>query len=413
MAIRARFLAGDDLGELGLGLAALGLDGAAGDLVGASLAAGHALVTGLPEEALAIVRELAARRDPTLPRVTEGTRPGAILLSGRLEQVKRAGALLQKRLDVPAAAEAGAKLVRACFHLGRFPSVRIGPHLAGAGRTLVMGVLNVTPDSFSDGGLHATPAAAVARARALVEAGADLLDVGGESTRPAGALYGEGAPPVDEAEERRRVLPVVEALAAALPDVPLSVDTSRASVAEAALAAGAAMVNDVRALADPALAEVVARRRVPACLMHTPAEPRALAAKVPWEDVIGEVAEALEASIERARGHGVDVEHLLVDPGFGFGKGAGENLFLLRGLRWLRAALGKPLLVGTSRKGFLGQATGRPVADRDRATAASVALAIQSGAAVVRVHDAAACRDAARIADAVAAAREGGSLFEP
>jgi dihydropteroate synthase len=345
--------------------------------------------------------------------VTDGVSgPARLLLSGRLEALKRAALKLQERPDVEGAMEAGGRILRACFHAGRREAVAIGPLTAGMGRTLVMGILNVTPDSFSDGGRHQGPAAAVHRARELVAAGADLLDVGGESTRPRGP-YGEGAQPVSEDEELARVLPVVERLARELPGVPVSVDTSRAAVAEAAILAGAVMVNDVRGLASDALADVVRRHPVACCLMHTPGEPQVMAARTDYEDVVGVVADALCEAVGRAEERGVPPARLLVDPGFGFGKTAGQSLFLLRHLRSLRSAVGRPLLVGTSRKGFLGKATGiEDPAERDRATAASVALAIAGGASVVRVHDAASCRDAVKLADAVASAGEGGAFFE-
>lgn len=266
----------------------------------------------------------------------------------------------------------------------------------------VMGIVNVTPDSFSDGGLFLDPEAAIAHGRELVEQGADIVDVGGESTRP-------GADPVSAEVERERTEPVVAALAA--DGATVSIDTSKAEVARAALGEGADLVNDVRGLKDDELARVVAESGAPCCLMHMPAEPDEMARHTDYEDVVGEVAEALVARVDAAIARGVRPDGILVDPGFGFGKTFGQNLVLLRELENLRASVGRPILVGTSRKGFLGHVTGRPVGERDAATAASVAVAIAHGAAVVRVHDAAACRDAVLVASAVAQATEAGRLF--
>ncbi|HEY0839985.1 MAG TPA: dihydropteroate synthase, partial [Vulgatibacter sp.] len=251
---------------------------------------------------------------------------------------------------------------------------------------------------------------ALEHARALVEAGADVLDVGGESTRPKG-LYGEGARALTAAEERARVEPVVALLHRELPHVPVSVDTSKAEVAEAAIQAGALMVNDVRGLADDALADVVRRHQVACCLMHMPAEPDVMAQRTGYEDVVGEVSAALCDLVDRAEARGVPPSRLIVDPGLGFGKTYGQSLFLLRQLPLLVAAVGRPVLVGTSRKGFLGHVTGRDIPERDAATAGSIAAAIVNGASMVRVHDAAACRDAVLVADAVSRAEEGGSWF--
>lgn len=408
--MRARFLIVDDDLDLLQALGALGMPVDAARLVGGALPQGHLLVSGLAPAVDRLLREEVRRADLRLADGVSGA--PRLLLSGRLEAMKRVALKLQERPDIEGALEAGGRILRACFHAGRRETVAIGPLTAGAGRTLVMGILNVTPDSFSDGGRFLRPEAALRRAHELVDAGADLLDVGGESTRPRGP-YGEGAQPVTQEQEIARVLPVLEGLARDLPGVPVSVDTSRAAVAERAIAAGATMINDVRGLASDELADVVRRHPVACCLMHTPGEPQVMAGLTSYEDVLGEVADALCERVARAEARGVPPARLLVDPGFGFGKTAGQGLFLLRHLRTLRSAVGRPLLVGTSRKAFLGAATG--VADpaaRDRATAASVALAIAGGACVVRVHDAASCRDAVRLADAVASAQEGGAFFE-
>jgi dihydropteroate synthase len=242
-----------------------------------------------------------------------------------------------------------------------------------------MGVVNVTPDSFSDGGLYADPGAAVDHGLALAEDGADLLDVGGESTRP-GAAY------VDEATELARVLPVVERLAAAT-EVPLSVDTRKAAVARAALAAGATMVNDVSAgRDDPDLLGVVAEAKAAVVLMHMQGTPATMQDDPRYHDVVGEVESFLEGRCAAAEAAGVPADGLVVDPGIGFGKRDHHNYALLGALaRFTR--LGHPLLVGTSRKGFIGRATGLPVDQRDEATAATVTWVVERGARIVRVHD--------------------------
>lgn len=258
---------------------------------------------------------------------------------------------------------------------------------------LLMGVLNATPDSFSDGGALTSVDDALRRAEAQVAAGARILDVGGESTRP-------GALKVDAAVERQRVLPIVTALTWHRFPVAVSVDTSKAEVAAAALDHGATIVNDVTALADPRMAAVVAAADAALILMHMRGEPRTMQEGViHYDDVVGEVRAFLAARIEIAVAGGVSRDRILVDPGIGFGKTVAHNIALTKGLRSL-AALGRPVVYGPSRKRFLGEITGRPVEDRDRATAAACALALELGAHVLRVHDVAAVRDAVLVADA-------------
>ncbi|HZX41540.1 MAG TPA: dihydropteroate synthase, partial [Myxococcaceae bacterium] len=276
-----------------------------------------------------------------------------------------------------------------------------------AERTHVMGVVNVTPDSFSDGGRHLERETAIRHALALAEAGADLLDIGGESTRP-----GAGEVPVQV--ELERVLPVLEAVHAAT-DVPLSIDTRKAEVARQALRAGAVLVNDVSGLGhDPALATVVARADAALALMHIQGTPETMQIDPRYDDVVAEVMESLASSIDRAVAAGVRRERIWVDPGIGFGKTLGHNLFLLRHLAQLRV-LGAPILVGTSRKRFLGAlAGGRSPEERLPGTLASVAaLAVLHGADVVRVHDVSEVRDALAVADAIARARQGGDAWGP
>jgi dihydropteroate synthase len=270
------------------------------------------------------------------------------------------------------------------------------------GRCVVMGVLNVTPDSFSDGGCFSDPGTAIAHGLAMHAAGADYVDVGGESTRP-------GADRVDAREECDRVVPVIRELSAA--GVRTSVDTTRAEVAEAALEAGAELVNDVSGgLADKNMADLVAGARVPWVLMHWRGHSREMYAAAQYGDVVTEVCAELTARVEDVVAAGVAPEQLVLDPGLGFAKRAEHNWALLAGLDRL-TALGLPVLVGASRKTFLGRllagpgAEPRPADERDAATLATTVLAAQAGAWGVRVHDAAASVDAVRTLEAVQAAR--------
>jgi len=275
--------------------------------------------------------------------------------------------------------------------------------VAGTRPYSLMGVLNVTPDSFSDGGTFLDPLAAIAHARELVAQGADILDVGGESTRP-------GAEPVSAEEELRRVLPALEGIAAAGLDVEVSIDTYKAPVARAAIAAGASIVNDVTALrGDPEMAELIAGNGVQCCLMHMLGEPRTMqrVGGPRYEDVVDEVKAFLEARLDFAVRAGVREERVMLDPGIGFGKTIDHNLELLDRLDEL-AALGRPLVIGTSRKGFIGRivadAAGEiepvGVARRLPGTIATNVLALERGASVFRVHDVAAIRGALAVAAA-------------
>lgn len=260
-------------------------------------------------------------------------------------------------------------------------------------RVLIMGVLNVTPDSFSDGGRFLEPGAALARAEAMAAEGADLIDLGGESSRP-------GSTSVDEREELRRLMPVLEALAPRLA-VPLSVDTTKAAVAQWALDAGASLVNDISALRfDPGMARVVARTGAAVVLMHMQGTPRTMQRAPRYDDVVTEVRRFLAARMADAAEAGIQPDQILLDPGFGFGKTVAHNLTLLARLDEL-AALGRPVLAGLSRKAFIGQILSREVGERQMGTAASVALAVERGARLVRVHDVGAIRDVVRMTEAV------------
>jgi len=257
----------------------------------------------------------------------------------------------------------------------------------------VMGVLNVTPDSFSDGGRFTSLDAAVARAVQMVEEGAALVDVGGESTRP-------GAPPVAVEEELRRVIPVIEALAARLP-VPISVDTGKPEVMREALRAGAGMINDVYGFRNPGTLDAVAGSRAALCVMHMQGEPRTMQKAPQYSDVVAEVSQFLGDRVEECRRHGIDARRVVIDPGFGFGKTLEHNLALLAGLDKI-TQFEVPVLVGLSRKSMLGTITGRPVDARVYAGAAAAAIAVLKGARLVRTHDVAPTVDAVRIATAVA-----------
>jgi dihydropteroate synthase len=260
----------------------------------------------------------------------------------------------------------------------------------------VMGVVNVTPDSFSDAGLYFDPASAVAHGLALEAQGAAILDVGGESTRP-------GADPVEAEEESRRVVPVIEALVAAGVQAQISVDTSKAEVTERALAAGATLVNDVTALrAAPEMAELTAAARADLCLMHMIGTPRTMQDDPHYDDVVAEVKRFLEERMAFAVAHGVREDKIILDPGIGFGKTVAHNLELLRRLPEL-VALGRPVLVGTSRKSFLGKLTGRGLDERVPGTLATNVLAYERGARIFRVHDVAPCVDALTVAAATLA----------
>jgi dihydropteroate synthase len=258
--------------------------------------------------------------------------------------------------------------------------------------TRLMGILNVTPDSFSDGGLYLDAGAAVAHGREMAAEGADLIDVGGESTRPR-------APEVPAEEELRRTEPVVEGLCAA--GIAVSIDTSKAAVAQAALDAGASMVNDVTALrGDPELARLCAERGCEVVLMHMQGTPRTMQADPTYDDVVDDVRAFLAGRIEEAVSAGVAEDRIWIDPGIGFGKTVEHNAELLRRLGELRD-LGRPIVIGTSRKSFLGKLTGREVGDRIGGSIASSVLAMRAGAELLRVHDVRETAQAVKVAEAI------------
>jgi len=262
-------------------------------------------------------------------------------------------------------------------------------------RTHIMGILNVTPDSFSDGGEFFQPAEAIAQARRLASEGADLIDIGGESTRP-------GSRPVHEEEEVRRVVPVIRAVCGdSGPDVPVSIDTTKARVADAAIAAGASVINDISGLAaDPDMARVASDAGVPVVVMHIRGTPETMQKDVSYSDLMGEIRDYLRRAMDRALGAGIPEERILVDPGIGFGKTLEHNLEIIRRLAELKE-LGRPIVLGPSRKSFIGAVLGLPVTDRLEGTAAAVTLGIASGADMVRVHDVASIARIVRMSDAI------------
>jgi dihydropteroate synthase len=262
-----------------------------------------------------------------------------------------------------------------------------------SGRPWIMGILNVTPDSFSDGPLFLDPERAVARALEMEAEGADIIDVGGESTRPKAAK-------VNEVEELRRVMPVLEKLAGQL-KIPVSIDTYKAAVAERALAAGAEIVNDISGLTfDERMAEVVAAARAGLVVMHTRGTPAEMQKETGYRSLIDEIIRSLRASLSRAESAGIAATQVVIDPGIGFGKSVDGNLEILARLREF-AVLGRPILIGTSRKSFIGMVLGREVGDRLFGTAATVAVALLNGASIFRVHDVGEMRDLVDMTQAI------------
>ena len=258
-------------------------------------------------------------------------------------------------------------------------------------RPLVMGIVNVTPDSFSDGGQHFQHDAALAHAQHLIAEGADIIDIGGESTRP-------GARPVSVQEELDRVLPIIEGLRGA--PAPISVDTCKPQVMQAAIAAGAQMVNDINALQDAAAMNAVAAGNVAVCLMHKQGNPQTMQTQPQYQNVVAEISEFLRERIAAAEAAGIGRERIVIDPGFGFGKTLAHNLDLLRHLDKL-CELGVPVLAGLSRKSMLGALTGREAGDRVMASVAAALIAVQRGASIVRVHDVRETVDALKIWNAI------------
>jgi len=263
----------------------------------------------------------------------------------------------------------------------------------------VMGVVNITPDSFSDGGRWLDPQAAVAHGLRLLDEGADLLDLGAESTRPGGGVYGEGAEEVTPADELDRLLPVLRGLREAT-DRPISVDTRKAQVADAALAEGASLINDVSALGDPAMASVVAAHASPIVLMHSRGELGSMQVDIRFDDVVGEIAGELAQRAGAAQAAGISADRIVLDPGIGFGKTAQQNLSVLRGLDRF-TDMGFPILVGASRKSFIGAVADAEPTERLPGSLAAAGWAAHHRAAILRVHDVAATRQFLQLWDAI------------
>jgi len=260
-------------------------------------------------------------------------------------------------------------------------------------QTLLMGVLNVTPDSFSDGGLYFDKEKAIAHGLRMVEEGADLIDIGGESTRP-------GSKPLGLEEELGRVIPVIESLAKAV-DVPISIDTYKSTLAQKAIEAGAQMINDISGLHfDPDLAKVAARKDIPLILMHIRGTPETMQKDVHYESLFSEILQSLKESILRAESAGVDPEQIIIDPGIGFGKNLEDNLLLIKNLQEFRI-LGKPILLGTSRKSFIGKILNADVTERLEGTLSSIAIGVLNGAHIIRCHDVLQAKRAIAVADAI------------
>lgn len=276
--------------------------------------------------------------------------------------------------------------------------LRCGPHILDLETPVVMGVVNVTPDSFSDGGRFADPSIAIAHALRMVEEGARVIDVGGESTRP-------GAQAVSAAEEIRRVVPVIEALAARA-GVPISIDTSKAAVMTAAVRAGATLINDVRALREPGALAAAAATGAAICLMHMQGEPRTMQVDPQYGDVVAEVRDFLGGRVAACLTSGIERDRLAIDPGIGFGKRLEHNLALLAGLPAL-SGLGWPVMVGVSRKSMFGALLGRAVDERVAGGVAMATAAVLSGASIVRTHDVAPTLDAVKVAVALREAGKG------
>jgi len=267
-----------------------------------------------------------------------------------------------------------------------------GSPLLQAGRAAIMGILNATPDSFSDGGLFLSAGKAVDHVASMISDGADIIDIGGESTRP-------GASPVAAEEENERVIPIISAISQRF-DVVVSIDTSKAEVMQAAVSAGAGMINDVRALTEVKALQVAAEMAVPVCLMHMQGQPDTMQDKPVYVDVLAEVREFLSARVEACVTAGMEKSRLILDPGFGFGKTQQQNYSLLNQLGTLSLD-GLPLLAGLSRKSLIGQTLGLPVDERVYASIALALLAVKNGASIVRVHDVKASFEAVRMFEAV------------
>ncbi|MGQ9730090.1 MAG: dihydropteroate synthase [Candidatus Zipacnadales bacterium] len=343
----------------------------------------------LKQEALAVGAECAVARSVAAFDDT----PQSVVLIANLQQHR---ALARKLKAQPFGLYALSQQVQQAlqaYDATRSYTLQIGRHQLAVGqRTLVMGILNVTPDSFSGDGLGNDVAAAVERAKQFARDGADILDVGGQSTRP-------GSEEVDLEEEQRRVLPVIRALVNEV-DLPISIDTDKTEVSCAALDAGAGLINDVRGLRRPGMVELIAERGVPACIMHMLGSPRTMQEAPYYEDVVADIYRFLAERVQACMETGISREQLIIDPGIGFGKTVEHNLTILRRLREFRS-LGCAILVGVSRKSMIGKVLDLPPEERMEGTAAACACAIYNGADIIRVHDVREMVRVARMTDAI------------
>lgn len=356
-------------------------------------------IQDLTPEHASILRDLIRSLDggiSVIVKTVAATRE--IIMTGTGDRLQLLPKALHSNSHVPPALASRIESQLAHFLRSDYSITCKGKVLDLRSRTHIMGILNATPDSFSDGGQHADLARALTHARLMASQGADVIDIGGESTRP-------GAEPVAEAEELRRIIPLIERLSAELP-IPLSVDTYKSSVAHKALAAGASIVNDISGLRfSPDMARVIADHGAGVVIMHIKGSPRDMQRNPVYADVVGEVMAYLEEGIELALRAGVGRDQIMIDPGIGFGKTLEHNLQLLNRLDEFRA-LGMPVLLGTSRKKFIGTILNINAPElRVDGTAATVALAIEKGVSVVRVHDVARMAQIARMTDAIVKAK--------
>jgi len=344
----------------------------------------------MKQEMLSLGGEVATARE-TLTLETERT---TVLVMGTKKQFE---GFLKKLSVQPFGLKGAAEEIRKAIDNYELEGRRCmdcaGREIILGQRTLIMGVLNVTPDSFSDGGRFFKLDDAIAHAERMAEEGADIIDVGGESSRP-------GADPVDDDEEKRRVIPVIKEIARRI-DLPISIDTYKPSVAEEAIDSGASIINDITALRDPRMVDLAARGKVGVVLMHMKGTPKTMQVSPEYDDLISEIYSFLDERIEAALQGGVDRDRIMIDPGIGFGKRYEDNIEILRRLREFKS-LGSPILIGTSRKSFIGKALGDlPVEERLEGTAATVAISIANGADVVRVHDVKQMKRVAVMTDAI------------
>jgi len=343
----------------------------------------------LKQEALALGAECAVARSVA----AFDNAPQSVVLIATIKQHRALAKKLRAQpFGLPELAEQVLAAIEA-YDADCASVLRVGRHeLALGQRTLVMGIINVTPDSFSGDGIAGRPEDAVAQAQRFADEGADILDVGGQSTRP-------GSDEVSAEAERERVLPVVEGIAAEV-DLPISVDTDKAEVASAALDAGAGMVNDVQALRGEGMLELAADRQVPVCLMHMLGSPRTMQEQPEYDDLMADIYRFLSGRVQACVEAGIPRGDIMVDPGIGFGKTVNDNLTLLRRLREFRS-LGCPVLIGTSRKSTIGKVLDLPPDERVEGTAAACACAITNGADIIRVHDVREMVRVARMTDAI------------